>query len=113
MGTVLQGWTMSRLGALEEGIAHMQHGVRMHRATGAELLTPYWSWLQAEAHGRAGRFEAGLTLLDEAIEAMTRSDERYWEAEVHRLRGQFLLAVGVSEEQVETAYRRALGIARA
>ena len=45
----------------------------------------------AEAYGRVGQCEEGLTLLTEALAAIDKSGGRLHEAEVYRIKGQLLL----------------------
>ena len=59
----------------------------------------------------------GLALLDEAEAAVQQTSERYWEAEIHRLRGHLLLAASdpaapAVVRSAEECYRRALEVAR-
>ncbi|MEX5720837.1 adenylate/guanylate cyclase domain-containing protein [Geodermatophilus maliterrae] len=116
MASILKGWVLTEEGDLEEGLAQMRRGLAAHVSTGAELAKPYWLCLIAEACGRTGAAHDGLELLDEAETVVEQSDERYWEAEIHRLRGDLLLAAGPSSEDVtrtvERHYLRALEIAR-
>ena len=58
-----------------------------------------------------------MALLDEAEAAVEQTQERYWEAEIHRLRGQLLLAASEPAapavvRSAEACYRRALDVAR-
>jgi predicted ATPase/class 3 adenylate cyclase len=117
MASILKGWALTRDGELREGTAQMRRGFAAQLATGAELVRPYWLSLMAEACHRTGAARAGLALLDEAEAAVERTNERYWEAEIHRLRGQLLLAtsepaVPEVNRSAEEAYRRALDVAR-
>ena len=41
-----------------------------------------------------------------------RSEERQWCAELHRLRGVFLAAIGADETQIEASFCEAIRIAR-
>jgi predicted ATPase len=41
------------------------------------------------------------------------SNERWWDAELHRLRGALLEASGADSHEVEAAYQRAIALARA
>jgi predicted ATPase len=91
-GTVLQGWGLARAGQVEEGIAQMRQGLAASRATGAELLRPYLLALLAETCRSAGQIEAGLGALEEALVAAEDHAERFYEAELHRLKGELLLA---------------------
>jgi predicted ATPase len=71
---------------------------------------PYHIALLARAYEIAGQFEEGLTLLDEALEIVERTGERWLAAELNRHQGQLLLRQGHSEA-AEGLYRKALGIA--
>ena len=118
MASILKGWALAQEGDLAEGIAQMRHGLAAHVATGAELARPYWLCLIAEACLESGAAREGLALLDEAEAAVQQTDERYWEAEIHRLRGQLLLAAASDPaapavvRSAEECYRRALEVAR-
>src|SRR5712691_7405587 len=66
-GSILYGWALAHQGQAKEGIEQLHQGFIAHRATGAEILRPYWLALLAEAHGTLGEPEAGLTVLTEAL----------------------------------------------
>jgi class 3 adenylate cyclase/predicted ATPase/DNA-binding transcriptional ArsR family regulator len=117
MGSVLRGWVLVREGWLEEGMAEMRRALAAQLATGAELLKPWWLALLAEACGQAGATQEGLEFLDEAEAVADQSHERYWEAEIHRLRGNLLLAESQAthsrvSSSAEESYLRALDVAR-
>jgi predicted ATPase len=52
-----------------------------------------------------------MTLLDEALQIVQRTDERWFEAELYRHKGQLLLRQGRTQA-AEELYHRALAIAR-
>ena len=63
---------------------------------------------------RAGRIEAASERLAEARAQAESSGERYWEAELHRLEGEVLLAAagdGDRGDRAEACFRRALEVA--
>jgi DNA-binding winged helix-turn-helix (wHTH) protein/predicted ATPase len=91
MGAVLQGWGQARAGQVEEGIVQMRQGLAASRATGAELLRPYLLALLAEACGSGGQIAAGLSAVEEALVTAEHHAERFYEAELHRLKGELLL----------------------
>ena len=79
------------------------------------LAKPYWQCLIAEGCGSAGRIDEGLAVLADAESTVASSSERYWEAEIHRVRGDLLSAsadVAPSYPTPEACYQRALDIAR-
>jgi predicted ATPase len=45
----------------------------------------------AEAEARAGETDAGLRRLDDALAELERTEQRWYEAEMHRIRGEILL----------------------
>jgi predicted ATPase len=91
VGTILQGLTWAEQGQREEGIAQIHRGLVAHRATGAELGRPYFlAWL-AETYGNAEQSAEGLIVLDEALTAAHKNEERHHEAELYRLKGELTL----------------------
>src|SRR5262249_3856832 len=65
----------------------------------------------AEAYGQAGQTEAGLSALAEGLAAAHKTGGRYWEAELHRLKGELLLRQASPPEEGEACFRQALDIA--
>jgi predicted ATPase len=61
--SILRGWALVHQGQVQEGIEQIRQGLMAFRATGAELLPPYFMALLAEAYGTIGQSEAGLTVL--------------------------------------------------
>jgi predicted ATPase/class 3 adenylate cyclase len=113
-GLILQGWVLTDTAQVEMGITQMRQGLDAWRATGAEFMVPYFLALLAEAHAKVSQSREGLGLVAQALERVERSGERWFEAELHRLRGELLLARPSRDEaQAEEALHRALGVARA
>jgi predicted ATPase len=112
-GTSLRGWALVMQDRGEEGMAQVRQGITAWRATGATLFVPcFCTWL-AEVTDHLGHIEDGLQVLAEAHTLVEQHEERYWEAEVHRLRGVLLLRQpGTPQEEAETWLRRALDVAR-
>ena len=91
-GVILQGWALAERGQGEERIAQMHQGLAAYQTTGAELWQPYFLVLLADACGKIGRKEEGLTTVAEALSMVNKNDERWCEAELYRLRGELTLA---------------------
>ena len=67
----------------------------------------------ADADECVGRFATGLSILDEALALVEEMAERWWEAELHRLKGQLLLSVAANNAvAAEASYERAVNVAR-
>lgn len=113
MGTILQGWALVIQGQVEEGVAQIRRGLAAWRATGAELYWPYWLALLAEGYGRLGQTEEGLTTLTEALNTAHKNGERFYEAELYRLKGELLLALSQeNQSEAETCFHKAIEVAR-
>lgn len=98
MGLIWQGWVLAEQGQGEEGITQMRQGLAAVRATGARQGGPYALTLLAEAYGKVGQAVEGLALLAEALYLVDKTGERYYEAELYRLKG--TLTLQTSLEQV-------------
>jgi predicted ATPase len=100
-------------GQEEDGLTQMRHGFTAIGATGAKLRQPYYLDLMAEAHAQAGRPEAGLTLLAEALAGVSKYRECWREADLHRLYGELLLQLSSDNTaEAETSFQLAITIAR-
>jgi predicted ATPase len=62
---------------------------------------------------KAGRAEEGLACINEAMAEARTHNERWWDAELHRLRGELLLLRGADAADVEAALLRGIEIAQA
>jgi len=60
----------------------------------------------------ADRTPEAIQTIREAEAAVERFDARFWSAELHRLRGVFLTAIGADETQIEAAFCAAIRIAK-
>ena len=111
-GMVLRGWALVAEGHRAAGVAQLRDGLAAYRATGAELERSHWLACLAEACGTIGQPGEGLRVLDEALAEIERNEARYYEAELHRLRGELLLQQdAAAEHDAEMAFRRAIDIA--
>jgi serine/threonine protein kinase/tetratricopeptide (TPR) repeat protein len=111
-GKILRGWAKSISGNAAEAIAWIEDGIEGWRATGSMLIMPYWLSLKAEALHFAGCTSGALEAINEAAALIKRSEERWWYAELQRLRGIFLAALGAEESQIETSFCAAIKTAK-
>ena len=77
---------------------------------GVHINTPYFMTLLARACQQAGRVEEALQVLDDASASSEARGEHWWQAEIHRLRGEFLSATNAAG--AEGHFERALAVAR-
>jgi predicted ATPase len=109
----MRGWTLAMQGQWEEGMAQIRQGLVAQQTVGAQIARPHFLALLAEAHAAAGQVEAGLDVLAEALALVDYTAERYWEAEIYRLKGELLWRQAIPDAtQAETCFQRALAVAR-
>ena len=93
-GTILRGWALTEAGQGEEGIAQMRQGLDAYRTTGGEVWRPHYLALLSEGYRKVGQPEKGLSVLAEALALVNKTGERYYEAEVYRIKGTLTLEAG-------------------
>ncbi|WP_042877566.1 adenylate/guanylate cyclase domain-containing protein [Cupriavidus necator] len=117
--TVLRGWALAEQGQHQEGIAQMHQGLAAYHATGAALGRSHFQELLAQAYGRMGQIESGLSALAEAKHAVERTGEHYCDAEWHRIKGELILQSSRPDDlrsggdaEAEACFRNAIAVAR-
>jgi len=113
MATMLQGAALveeaclfGRQGEVERGIAQLRQGVASYRSTGAGLDLSPCLVLLAKGYGEIGQPQEGLNVLAEALAIVNNGGERYYEAELYRLKGELTLQkfqVSSSQFQVQNS----------
>jgi len=112
-GLLPRGWAVAEQGEVAEGIAQIRKGFAGWQATGGLRVWPWFLAVLAEACGKAGQIAEGRHALEEALEAVQNSGERFYEAEVYRLKGALLLQdAPASQEEAEAHFQQALEVAR-
>jgi predicted ATPase len=112
-GGIYAGWSKVEGGDVEAGLKQLRDGLARWRAAEAALVMPMHLVVLAEACLRAGRAKDALAAVTEALACVERSEERVFDAEVHRCYGDVLLAqVDRNAAEAEGSYRHALEIAR-
>jgi len=112
-GTIRRGWTLVEQGQDEEGMAQMRQGLAIMQRIGSEVAQPIFFALLAEAYGKVGQCTEGLMVLAEAFALVDKNEERYFEAELYRLKGELLWSQDHHcETQSELCFRQALDVSR-
>jgi DNA-binding winged helix-turn-helix (wHTH) protein/predicted ATPase len=113
LATILRGWALAVEGKCGEGPIEIQRGMAAWQALGVGGWRPSFCIMLAEAFEVLGKPEEALHKLDEARSLMESTEERWWEAEIYRLRGVVLSKQSMpSQQEAETWFRRALDVAR-
>ena len=112
-GAVLHGWAIGEGGAADTGIAELQHGLAASDAMGIQQHTPCFLGLLAALYLKIENTSEALKVLDEALARVDRLEERWFEADLRRLKGEALLALAPERAaEAEAWYQQALVIAR-
>ncbi len=124
VGTIVRGQALAEEGRGEEGIAQIRQGLAALQAKGAEAGRPLYLAMLAEAYGKVGQAKEGLSALSEALTLVNKTEERYYEAELYRLKGELSLQsrqvkasqnkseVTNPQTEAEVCFLKALEIAR-
>jgi predicted ATPase len=107
---VLRGWSRAAQGGGASAVEEIRDGIGILETT-ARLRLPYYRCLLAEACGRIGRHEEALEVVSEAFDDVRMTEERWWEAELHRTRGD-LLRMAARHTEAEQCFCTAIDIAR-
>jgi len=105
----LRGWTLASDPGGVRGIDEIRDAIAMLQSTAGTRL-PYYRALLAEACAATGRVDEGLTVLVPAFEEVEKTGERWWEPELHRIRGE-LLRQSMDRCEAEECFRTAMDVA--
>ncbi|WP_426441987.1 AAA family ATPase [Bradyrhizobium genosp. P] len=113
-----QGWAMGYRGVSLtlagqplQGLSLLEQASKTIQTTGAVTGTPDLLIMLAGTYAALDRPADGLNCLAEAERIIQATDERFGEAELHRLRGSLLDAIG-NQAASEQGYRHAIEVAR-
>ena len=113
LGTAMRGWLFVLAGKASDAVRAITSGIASLRSTGATLYEPRHLRYLATAYAELGQFADAWRCIDDAIDKVERSKERWCEAEVHRIAGQIALGSPQRDAaKAQTYFERALAIAR-
>ena len=113
LGTLMRCWAMSVFGKEKEYISQTQHALDDLSTIGFKQIRPFFLCLLSEAYLNVGHKENGLNILEEAHTCMNKSGERFWEAEIYRLKGELLLSQSTGyQSEGEHCFNQALDVSR-
>jgi predicted ATPase len=108
-----QGWGKRSYGAEESGFVEMRRGLAINREQVTVPFVPTLEAALAEAEASAGETDAGLRRLDDALAEVGRTEQRYYEAEMHRIRAEILLKRDPADPTAaEKGFQTAIAIAQ-
>jgi predicted ATPase len=109
---IFLGWVTAEQGKPKEGIAQIKQGLGAIKATSSLCWQIHYLVMLAEAYKRAGEIDNGLATIEESLILMEKTGQRYFEAELHRLKGELLRMKDGNEAEVQSLFERAIDVAR-
>jgi predicted ATPase len=109
--TICRGLALVGLGEKLEGIAQLRTGLADWNEAGAHQWDTQWLGFIADAHLQSGQFKDSLGALDRAAETAAATGECNYQAELHRLRGAVMAAIG-DEREAASWFQQAIDTAR-
>jgi len=100
-------------GQVDEAITQLHQGLSIRHATGTEFARPYFVAMLAEAYMKNGQHDEGRRVLAEALTVANAHGDRFWEAELYRLRGELLLQQTTGRQPADQAPPEASTLAEA
>jgi class 3 adenylate cyclase/predicted ATPase len=112
-GQIFGGWATINQGEVDAGVDELIRGLAAWRKTGARLWLPIFLALEAEGHFKAGRNQAALHSIEQALAFSDETGERWAVAEILRVKAHLLLTTGRGRpDEVEKLLIESLEIAR-
>jgi serine/threonine protein kinase/tetratricopeptide (TPR) repeat protein len=112
LGTLHKGAGLLLHSRHDEGLPLLLDGLNKFRGTGAELRVPGYLGMLGEAYAKLGRFEEAHGAISGALALAEKNDDRFQEAELHRLLGELHLAETEDQGAAEGCFRTAIETAR-
>ena len=113
LATILKSWGVFKQKQHEAGVAQMRQSMTIFLEQGHGLGKVMHLSLLASAYLDIGESDEGLRQLTEAQAYMEISGERYYEVELHRLKGELMLQQSPDNAaEAETCFQQAIAIAQ-
>ena len=112
-GAFLEAWAELRSGSPEIGLSNMCRAAALLQQDGVGAFQPLVKTALAEAEARNAETEAALATLEQALKDFDRTGQQWFDAEIHRTRGDILLEKNPADPApAEDAFLTAIAIAR-
>jgi tetratricopeptide (TPR) repeat protein len=110
-GSFLYHWATGIGQPTIESVEAMRRNRDAYEATGAKVWITRQHSMMAEAYAAIGQVDEGLSLLAEASARVHESGERFFEAEISRLKGELLLKKAKDRVKAEECFQQAIALA--
>jgi predicted ATPase len=113
-GVLRRGYILTLTGEGAKAVEAVSFGIHLWRSAGSTIFTPEHEFMLAIAHADAGQFEEAWRCIGEATRATEVTNERWCEAELHRVAGEIALRSPQRDlAKAQTFFERSLTVARA
>jgi len=113
LGALQRGWLFALTGNASDAVRAITSGMTSLRSIGATLYEPRYLWNLAMAYTELDQLDDARRCIDDAIDKVEKSKEKWCEAEVHRIAGEIALkSLAPDTEKAEKYFDRALFVAR-
>jgi predicted ATPase len=109
-GRLMRGWALLDLGDAKQGLSDIRQSVYELAVIGTLVWVQFGRYLLAQAMAKAGDGRGALALIDEALGGISEGSDRWYAADLHRLKGDVLLENG-EPAQAEDCYEAAIAVA--
>jgi predicted ATPase len=107
----IAGWCLAENGELEEGLALATQAIAtMHEIHSRHFLA-YMLGLLADVHFKAGHDAQALKVVQDGLAAAEATGERFYSAELLRLRGELLARTSENRKEAEASFHAAVEVA--
>jgi predicted ATPase len=114
LGTMEQGCVLALSGKASEAIQMITSGITTYRSTSSRVYLPFFLAHLSKAHAELGQFDDAWRCIGEAMTAVETTKERWYEAEINRIKGEIALKLPqLGSSQAGAYFERALTVARA
>jgi predicted ATPase len=113
VGMLMRGFVFALTGKASDAVSIITSGLTAFRSTGATQWMPAHLSHLASAHAELGQFDEAWRCTTEARAAVEATEERWWEAEIHRVAGEIaLMSRERDAAKAKACFDRALAVAR-
>jgi class 3 adenylate cyclase/predicted ATPase/tRNA A37 threonylcarbamoyladenosine biosynthesis protein TsaE len=113
LGIIHQGCMLALTGKISKAVKMITSGIGPYRSTGSTIFMPWYLPILARAYAELGQFNEAWGSIAEALNATEATEERWCEAEVHRVAGEIvLMSPELETAKAEAYFERALTVAR-
>jgi predicted ATPase len=113
-GTTAQGFVSALTGKVSDAVQTIASGLAALRPTGTRMWLPLYLSSLAGAYAELGQFDDAWRCVDEAMTAVEKTKERWFEADIQRMAGEIALqSPDPDAAKAEAYFERALSVARA